>query len=170
MRNDSIIDRFPLQVPNVYVGTPVSAPVWSLDSAGTIDPGVLVDDFIWVEEAPVATFDGTTIYCVYPAQDADGQNFARMRLVQTANLASPTAGWSGATIFDLQMDAPAGFQFPTQELVGLSIFAPAPAAPVPPGLRVSLYGYKRFKHRPVCGLVELPPSPRIPVRKPGRVL
>jgi hypothetical protein len=157
MRNDSVIDRFPVQLANVYLGSPVSAPVWALNTSLTIDPGALVDDFIWPQEAPAASFDGTKIYCVFPAQDEDGQNFARMRLCQTANLANPAIGWTAQTIFDLQVDAPPGFNFPTQELVGLSISAPAAGAGAAAPFRLALYGYKRFKNRECApDLAELP--------------
>ncbi len=161
-------DPFPHQLANVYLGAPIDNPVWSTTMGDTIDPGALIDDFIWPQDTPFASFDGTTIYVVLSCQDEDGQNFARLRLCQTLNLANPALGWSAFTAFDLQVDAPPGFNFATQELTLASVFAPAPA-PVPASapFRVALYGYKRFKDRPVCApdLVELPHVPG-----PARVL
>lgn len=155
MRNDSIIDRFPVQLANVYIGSPVANPVWSLNSAATIDPGALLDDFIFPQQSPMAACDGTTLYCVFPCQDEDGQNFARLRLCQTTNLANPAdpASWSASTIFDLQVNAPAGFQFPTQELVNPSIAIPGSGLP---NVIIQLIGWKLYPKSSCPDPVETP--------------
>jgi hypothetical protein len=125
-------DPWPQQLANVYIGTPVSAPVWIKDSTKTIDPDALIIDPInytnemfWPQEAPFLSFNGTTIYGIFPSQDYDGQNEARLRLCQTTNLASPANGWTSATVFDVQVDAsPSGFNFSTQVLIAPTILAP----------------------------------------------
>ena len=149
-RNDSLIDRFPFQLPNLYIGTPLAAPMWTLQP-GTIDPGPLADDFIWIQQAPSITYDGTTVSVVYSAQDEDGQNLARLRMTQTTDTTTyAAASWTGQTIFDLQVDAPVGFNFPTQFLSGAGAFSPL-ASPPPP---VTL-SYSMINARGLC-LVPLP--------------
>lgn len=130
-------DPWPQQLANVYIGTPVSAPVWTKDSTKTIDPEALIIDpinytneMLWPQEAPFLSFNGTTIYAIFPSQDYDGQNYGRLRLCQTTNLASPADGWTSATVFDEQVDAsPTGFQFSTQVLIAPTILAPLAAPP-----------------------------------------
>jgi hypothetical protein len=135
VRNDSHIDRFPHQLPSIYIGTPVAAPVWSMapvtDPQFTVDPGTIADDFIWIQQAPSISYDGSILYIVYSAQDEDGQNLARLRMCQTASPSTPLLGWSASTIFDLQVSAsPPGFQFPTQFLSGAGAFSAIVAPPV----------------------------------------
>ncbi len=136
-RNDSVIDRFPHQLPTVYLGTPISAPVWSLppvtDPQSTIDPGTLVNDLIWIQEAPCISFDGNTMYVAYSAQADDGSNLSRIRLCSSSNLANPQddASWSATTIFDLTIDAPPGFNFVGQFLSGAGVFTPLASPPLP---------------------------------------
>ncbi len=69
---------------------------------------------------------------MYTAEDADGQDKARLRLSQTTDVTTFLTGWSGQTIFDLQIDAPPGFNFSASQFIsGAGIFA-GPAAPVVP--------------------------------------
>ncbi len=119
------IQGFPLQLPNVYLGTPISAPVWSINLNVTLDPEALVDTTIYAESAPAAAFDGQRIYAVWSAQDSDGQNQARLRLGFTSNLVAPDQDWSAQTIYDLQVDAAPGFNFSQQILAAPSISIPA---------------------------------------------
>jgi hypothetical protein len=133
-RNDSVVDRFPHQLANLYIGTPVSAPVWTLLSPiglpGTsIDPGAMINDNIQIQEAPCITFDGVTVSLVYSAQDDDGTNLARLRMTQTTDIVNFALGtWTGQTIFDLQTGPPA-FNIPGQFLSGAGAFSPAGAPP-----------------------------------------
>jgi hypothetical protein len=111
----------------------LNAPVWSLDPTKLIDPNVLINDFIWIQEAPYLVSNGTTLYALYPAQADDGQNFERLQLCQTSNLGSPQDGWTAVTAFSLQTDAPPGFNFgPTQGMFGATLFSPAVIPPTPP--------------------------------------
>lgn len=160
MRNDSTVDRFPQQLANVYVGSPLANPVWVLNTGSTIDPGALADDTIFPQEAPAAYFDGQTIYAVFSAQDSDGQNFARLRLAQTSNLGNPAAGWSAVTAFDLQVNAPLGFQFAEQQLVAAAVFVPATARAQ--SVVITLYGWKLCRDS-ACDTApaELPEIPHI---------
>jgi len=163
MRNDSTIDRFPLELANVYIGSPLAAPVWALDTAGTIDPGALVDDFIFPQEAPAAFFDGTTIYALFPAQDEDGQDFARLRLAQTTNLDNPAAGWTALTAFDLQVDAPPDFNFSGQVLTSPAVFAPGAAPPDSQSVVILLVGWKLYPISPCADAVEAVEVPKIKI-------
>jgi hypothetical protein len=121
----------PRQLACLYIGTPISAPVWTVDYAKSIDPESLIDDSIYPEELGDTIFDGTTLYVTFSAQGADfSTDFERVRLCQTANLASPADGWTAATIFSLSVDSPPGFNFAGQELRTVAAFIPSSASPV----------------------------------------
>jgi hypothetical protein len=113
---------FPAQIAVAYLGTPVATPVWSTDNTKLMDPDSLIDTLITPQESPSASSDGTTIFAAFPAQAADGTNFARIRLCQTVNLASPADGWSAITAFDFQAEPPP-FDHADQSLTSPSVFA-----------------------------------------------
>jgi hypothetical protein len=124
----------PRQIACLYIGTPISAPVWTVDYAKSIDPETFIDDSIYPEELGDTIFDGTTLYVTFSAQGADfATDFERVRLCQTANLASPADGWTAATIFSLSVDSPPGFNFVGQELRTVAAFIPS-GAPSPVGI------------------------------------
>ena len=145
MRNDTA-DVFPHQLANVYLGSPVDNPAWVLDTAASIDPGAFSDDTIYPNEAPTLSFNGSTLYAVFTAQDSDGQLFARLRLCQTSDLSNPAAAWSALTAYDLQTGPPPGFQSPDQELVGAAIFAPAPESVQ--SVVITMFGWKLYPISP----------------------
>jgi hypothetical protein len=94
-------DPLPSQLANVYLGTPVSGPVWSKDVTKTIDPGAIVDDSIWPQEVPMLVFDGVSISATFGAAGTGGQVLYRVRLCQTLNLGSPSDSWAAQTILNV---------------------------------------------------------------------
>ena len=131
--NYPVGDQWPQQLPNLYIGTPLSAPVWTKDSTKTIDPGAIADDSIWAQEAPVMACDGTTLVAVYTAQNSSA-NFARLRVCQTTNLTDPTLGWTASTVYDIGVNTPPGSfpATPSLRVLSVALLAPPPPPPPPP--------------------------------------
>ncbi len=101
-------------VPSIMVGTPLSAPVWSVLGSPGIDAGFPGASSSTIQ--PTLAFDGTTIYAVYVFLENDFTTHS-IRLAQTTNLLNPLAGpWTAAEIYDdstgpITWDL--GVQFPT---------------------------------------------------------
>lgn len=151
---------FPPRLANVYLGSPVASPAWIMDDQKTIDPGALIDSLISIQEAPAASFDGTTMYAVYSAQNGTGQNLARLRLCTSTNTGTPADGWFGITIFDLEFDSPPGFNFSAQQFVGEpSIAVPVSVIPILFPFRSAAAGAPKFcpsiKKQPKMDLASL---------------
>lgn len=95
----------PHEVAALYIGTPVSSPVWSLDNTKWLDPGAGSDDTLRPQMAPALVLEDGVLWAVFTSLAADGAtNYGRLRLCQSSNLASPADGWSAITIFDLTVD------------------------------------------------------------------
>ena len=102
---------------SVLVGTPLSAPAWTLldtpgiDAAGynVVQPGP--------DALPMVVSDGTTISVLSVQSPTIPTYFQNsVRVCQTA-VATPLAGWSAQTVFDFLTDpAPVGFLMPGQRL------------------------------------------------------
>jgi len=163
----------------IAVGTPLSAPVFTVLGSPGIDPagpGVTVSRLF----PAVIAVDATGIYAAYII-DQTGILPSLIRLCGNPNITTPLVGWNdsilaydtdasglpsnvaflglardGGNQFATMAQAGAGFGDRTQYWLG--VFTPATAA-----FRVALYGYKRFKNRPVCApdLVELPEVPPV---------
>jgi hypothetical protein len=101
-----------------YIGTPISAPVWTeltttagIDASvqGAAPPGT-IDGQFFPESAISAATDGTQIIVVWTTPDATAAvSLARVRLAVTTNLADPTLGWSDSFVWDMTTQGPPGF-------------------------------------------------------------
>jgi hypothetical protein len=119
-----------LQTATIYVGAPLSNPVFTLLGIPGIDP----DDTNYLvngentdtpSNVPFLFSDGVTIFAVWPRLDssATGNQFSQLRLGQTNNLTNPLLGWTDSTIFDLALNSPPGFDFAGQEVQLPSVFS-----------------------------------------------
>lgn len=123
---DTAPDDEPNERAHLFIGEPISAPVWTVDTSVSIDPDVFVDQTIWPQTWGGIAFDGETIYIVFSAQGADvSTNFARIRLCKTINLSSPDQDWQASTPYDvLTSPDPGGFLFSGQSLISPSVSVP----------------------------------------------
>lgn len=95
----------PPEVAALYIGTPVSSPVWSIDNTKSLDPDAFSDTTLRAEMPAALVLEDGVLWSVFSALAADGAtNYGRLRLCQSSNLASPADGWSAITIFDLTVD------------------------------------------------------------------
>jgi hypothetical protein len=83
---------------SVWVGTPISAPVWT--ETLQIDPDSLLDPTITGNDPGIPLLAGSILYLAYTIQTDPGNQKNRIRLLQTSNLSNPALGWTGATIFN----------------------------------------------------------------------
>ena len=84
--------------PTLLLGTPLSAPVFSVLGSPGIDPGFPGAGSTNTLQPTLAS-DGTNIFAVYLFFNT-GFTGVLVRLAQTANLANPLLGWSGSEIYD----------------------------------------------------------------------
>lgn len=93
---------------SLYVGTPLSAPVFSQFSS--IDPGFPTDADLLTSYNGYPKVFGGVLYLIYIVDGVGSSNtFTRLRLLTQTDDINPGVGWTGATVFDGDVDGGPGW-------------------------------------------------------------
>ncbi len=164
---------------SVFLGTPLSAPVWS--QSGNIFVQASADgNFPQVGEMTSLFFDGATIWCLANYGPSDVGGGPDFYLATTQNLGNPLLGWhdvliytapGGAPWFDTVFVGPILTIQNGQQLISFSgndasantdiaYFFPIPPNVVP-AIKITFRGVKRLVCKPDQDVFELPDAPHV---------